>query len=496
MRRIIETTNKITEKLQFMRKTFLTLMAVLLATATATADVQSKKWSEVATKMSDSWYGTDEAKTVAENVLLYQKNSGGWGKNIEMHKTLSDSEKQEVINAKSDKSCFDNTATTMEMRFLAKVYKHFGDDRYYNAFNKGMNCLITAQYTSGGWPQYYPLRGGYSDNITFNDDLMVNILKLMWDVYQAQNEFAYIADYDSNIKTRAKSCYDKGLQCILDCQIDDYGKKSIWCAQHDPVTKDPDYGRPHEHPSFSGSEGAKVLDFLMTIENPSEEVKQAVVAAAEWFMAHYVADKKVTDVKENGSTVDRQIVDAAGERLWGRFMQLSGETATRVYNDMINELKSNRRDVYSVDGTKYRYYCSDIIKDSYDPTREYEFMYGIYDSNRQQLYYRFLYNYADTDPVFDSNNVQIETSLGADNRRSYQYVGNWPNKIVYTTYPKWRTKHGITDGIETPETKPVRGAGKIYNLMGVKLADEVTLETLQQLSPGIYIVSGKKYVVK
>ncbi len=479
-----------------MRKTFFILMTIFCVIATAKADVQSKKWSEVATKMTDSWYGTDEAKAVAENVLLYQKNSGGWGKNIEMHKTLSETERQSVIQAKSEKSCFDNTATTMEMRFLAKVYKHIGDDRYYNAFNKALNCIIKAQYAGGGWPQYYPLRGGYSDYITFNDDLMVNILKLMWDIYSAKNEFASIADYDSNIKTRAKACYDKGLQCILDCQIEDNGEKSVWCAQHDPYTLDPAEGRPHEHPSYSGSEGAKVLDFLMTIENPSDEVKHSVISAAEWFMEHHLADKKVVDVKSGGNTVDRQIVDAPGERLWGRFMQLAGETGARVYAAMINKKKSDRRNVYSADGKKYSYYSSDHIQDSYDPKREYAFLYGIYDSNRQQLYHRFLYNYDDTAPVFDENNVQIETSLGADNRRSYQYVGNWPNKVVYTTYPKWKAKHGITDGMEYLEAEPVKGDGKVYDLMGVELADEVTVETLQRLPPGIYIVNGKKYVVK
>lgn len=472
-----------------MNKKIFTLMATLLVSLSSIADVQNKKWSQVATQMSESWYGTDEAKAIAENVLLYQKNSGGWGKNIEMHKTLTEAEKQNVINAKSERSCFDNTATTMEMRFLAKVYKHIKDKRYYNAFNKALNCLITAQYTGGGWPQYYPLRGGYSDYITFNDDLMVNILKLLRDVYNAQDEYASIAD--SVVIEKARNCYDKGIQCVLDCQIDDYGKKSVWCAQHDPYTLDPAYGRPHEHPSFSGSEGAKILDFLMTIEEPSDEVKHAIIAAAEWFEAHHVKDKKVVNV---GS--DRQIVDAPGERLWGRFMQLSGETAARVYSNMIKSLEGNRRDVYSVDGTKYRYYCSDHVKDSYDPEREYEFIYGIYDNTRQQLYYRFLYNYADTEPFYDKNNVQIETSLGSDNRRGYQYVGNWPNKVVYTTYPKWKTKHNITSSIENVNVSILPKQGAIYSLTGVKIADEVTVGTLLKLQAGIYIVNGKKYVAK
>lgn len=45
------------------------------------------KWSEIcAGKMGADWYGSDEAKTIADKVLAAQKNSGGWMKNIEFHK--------------------------------------------------------------------------------------------------------------------------------------------------------------------------------------------------------------------------------------------------------------------------------------------------------------------------------------------------------------------------------------------------------------------------
>ena len=77
------------------------------------------------------------------------------------------------------------------------------------------------------------------------------------------------------------------------------------------------------------------------------------------------------------------------------------------------------------------------------PEKAYQPVYGIYDNNYAFLFYRFLYNYEDTEPVKDKNGVMVDTSLRADNRRSYQYLGNWPQKILKEKYPEWKTKYGM-----------------------------------------------------
>ena len=65
------------------------------------SDIAGKKWLSLALKQPDSWYATNEAVEVAENVLLYQRNLGGWPKNIEMHLLLTDSEKKQLESDKS-----------------------------------------------------------------------------------------------------------------------------------------------------------------------------------------------------------------------------------------------------------------------------------------------------------------------------------------------------------------------------------------------------------
>ncbi|MCX6302454.1 MAG: hypothetical protein NTW82_09750 [Bacteroidia bacterium] len=36
-----------------------------------------ESWQYIATKMPDEWYGYEESKAIAENVLLYQRDLGG-----------------------------------------------------------------------------------------------------------------------------------------------------------------------------------------------------------------------------------------------------------------------------------------------------------------------------------------------------------------------------------------------------------------------------------
>lgn len=57
---------------------------------------------------------------------------------------------------------FDNAATTGELRVLARAFQVTSDTRYEKAFLTGFDHILEAQYPNGGWPQYYPLREGYT----------------------------------------------------------------------------------------------------------------------------------------------------------------------------------------------------------------------------------------------------------------------------------------------------------------------------------------------
>jgi PelA/Pel-15E family pectate lyase len=269
-------------------------------------------WAQIAQQAAD-WYATPEALSIAENILYYRNGNGGWPKNIEMVDRTAPLD---------DESTIDNRATTTQIDFLARVYSATSCSRYGEPALDGIHYLLDAQYDNGGWPQIYPNPTDYHARITYNDDAMARVLTLLREVSRRAAPYAF-AD-DALVASTADSVA-RGIDVILKTQIVIDGQKTGWCAQHDELTLAPAQARTYELPSLSGSEGANLMRFLMTIDNPSPEVRDAVVAAATWFASVQLSGIRVQAIddatQETGE--DRILVqDPAAPPLWARFYEL------------------------------------------------------------------------------------------------------------------------------------------------------------------------------
>lgn len=323
-----------------------------------------KRWKTVATQMPEEWYGSEDAIRVAENVLLCQKTIGGWAKNKPYHHIFSEKEKQEYIQTKDEiGATFDNGATITELRFLAKVYTHVKDEKYRNAFLKGLDYIILAQYDNGGWPQFYPIRTTedefktdhtvpYSAHITYNDNAMVNTMKFLKAVYTDDQNFSALK-ISIKGKKSAKKAFNKGVQCILNTQIRVDGAPTVWCAQHDEVTLAPANARSYELASFSGAESVRIVQLLMDLENPSVEVIEAVNGAVDWFEKHKIEGIKIERKLNSNGKRDRIVVqDTSAPPVWGRFYDLETEKPyfcdrDGIKKNSLEEIGYERRNGYS-----------------------------------------------------------------------------------------------------------------------------------------------------
>lgn len=425
-----------------MKKILLTIVALLTVAASIHAtDVGSLTWADVcAGKMEAAWYGSDEAKAIADIVVEVQKETGGWMKNDQLHK-LSATELATLKASRSEHSCLDNTATTQEMRFLAKVYQATKVETYRTAFRKALDMIFTAEKSCGGWSQYWPLSGGgsYQDYITFNDDLVTNVMKILRDIHGNTGDFADLVDEQT--RTRCMTSFDKAIDMIVKCQIDDNGTKAAWCAQHDPDDFLPTEGRPHELPSVSGYESADLLSFLMTIEKPSGALQEAITSAVAWLDNHKIEGKAIENFTNDNGQSDRRIVDKAGSAIWGRFIQLGGASGKKVYDKFFKKLQDRGKSrTYNYNGQDYTYTEYEIATSSYQEAKAYQPIFSIYSNDYPHLFYRFLYNYADSDPVADAKGLPIATSLMAGNRASYQYLGSWCQNLIKQEYPAWKQR--------------------------------------------------------
>lgn len=309
-------------------------------------------WATVALKMPDNWYGSEESKAIAGNVLLFQRDIGGWPKNMFFHQPLSAEEKATVLNEKDAKDAiFDNGATTTEMRFLAKMFNKTKTTEYQAAIEKGLRFILSAQYENGGWPMFFPLRKGYYTHITFNDDAHFRLMELLKEIKDRQQSFQFINDPE--LLLQCQKAWDKGLDIILKTQIVVNGELTVWCAQHDELTFLPAKARAYELPSFSGAESVGLLEILMEVENPSPQIISAVQGGMAWFDKHRLKNMRWDEFTNADGKKDRRIVsDPAAGDLWARFYDLETELPYVCDRDGIKkrtleEIGYERRNGYS-----------------------------------------------------------------------------------------------------------------------------------------------------
>src|SRR6185503_2011354 len=75
------------------------------------------KWPDVLKRDAD-WFGTGEALRIADNLLLYQRDSGGWPKNIDMASVLTPAAKASLVKQKdATDSTIENGATHTQLRY-------------------------------------------------------------------------------------------------------------------------------------------------------------------------------------------------------------------------------------------------------------------------------------------------------------------------------------------------------------------------------------------
>jgi PelA/Pel-15E family pectate lyase len=315
-----------------------------------------------------SWYASADATHIADVVLSFQTPAGGWSKNLDMNKTPRQPGQSYTFGPDqtarlmtpgdfgtvSDSNwgyvgTIDNDATTTQLNFLAKVVTALGPApsaaAYCKSFLHGIDYLFAAQYPNGGWPQVWPLAGGYHDGITFNDDAMIQVMELLQAVAAGRDEFAFVP---AAVRKQADASVQRGIECILATQIIANGKRTAWCQQYDPLTLQPASARNYEMPSQSAAKSSTILLFLMDLPNPTAAAADAVNAAGAW-----LTKVAIRDVAFRPTPAGRDLVPSPGAPLiWARYYQIGTDKPLfgdrdKSIHDNVAEISTERRNGYS-----------------------------------------------------------------------------------------------------------------------------------------------------
>lgn len=299
-------------------------------------------------RAAPEWYASAEAHAIADHVVTWQSAAGAWSKGGDYTRDLQPSDDRRSVWSSGT---FDNDATTGEMRFLALVIS--ANDKaeraqiWRDSFQRGLDYVFAAQYPNGGLPQIYPLAGGYHDAVTFNDDALVHVLVILRDVGAKRAPFAFVSTEQAEA---ARARLERGVACILASQIKNpAGTRTAWCQQHDPLTLKPCAARNFEPIAFSAGESAGLVEFLLTLPQPTPEIIAAVEGAVTWFAARSIAGVEWDRTASQGTGL---IERAGAPKLWARFYEI--ETNKPIFGDRdrsihytVTEVSAERRRGYA-----------------------------------------------------------------------------------------------------------------------------------------------------
>jgi PelA/Pel-15E family pectate lyase len=310
------------------------------------------------------WYGAPEALRLADIVVSFQTPAGGWSKNLNLadharrpgehyapnnvsrYLTPGDFDTPHDLHW-SYVGTMDNDATNTELQFLVRVVSAVGAGKaaaYRASFLHGVEYLLAAQYPNGGWPQVWPLEGGYHDAITFNDGAMTQTLELLYGVAKGVDIFAFVP---GDIRKRAAAAVERGVDCILAAQILVNGKLTAWGQQHDALTLAPVAARNYEPAALCSSESAGLVLFLMRLNRPDARVRKSVAAATAWFRQAAIHDQTYARGPES-----HLIPTPGAALLWARYYAIDTGRPIfgdrdRTIHDTVEEISRERRMGYS-----------------------------------------------------------------------------------------------------------------------------------------------------
>ncbi len=429
----------------------LTLIFCIMAWMTATlssAQILNHQWKYILRQSDEAFFKTDEARRIGDQLILYQRVTGGWPKNINMVAPLTQEQREAVIadQQRTDDSTIDNDATTIQMLFLARLYHATHDQQVRTSFCKAVEYLLSGQYDNGGWPQFWPNPHGYQVHITYNDDAMVNTMLLLRDVAEAKAPFESSLT-TKDLRKRASKAFEKGEECILKTQIRVGNRLTVWCQQHDRGTYLPASARAYELPSFCSQESASIVALLMSLPHPNDQVKQAIHAAMKWLDTYKLTGLRLerTFSRESRQRDVRLVEAPNGSPLWARYYDLEHTKPFVCDRDGIprqrlEDIGSERRNGYGWYGDKAASLYDTYARwaDKYDPSHKESISLSTKGANENGLIK--LFEPMQTDPsLFDAvispgaSIQEVIDRVPQDNKKPYTIFlrkGTYAQKVI------------------------------------------------------------------
>lgn len=243
-------------------------------------------------KITGEKYYFDAVREVARALVWGQRQIGGWDHRVDVSHVKPDAK---VPVRKKGRCTFDDNITQGALKFLIDADSVIDEGWLTDGIELGLSFMQKSQFANGAWPQWYPLRGGYHDYYTFNDNAINDCIDVMLKAHARYGKAEYL------------SCAKRGGDFIIASQLPKL--QSGWAQQYNHNLK-PAWARSFEPLGVCSAVTARNIRTLVELYlyTRDDRYLAPVPGAIEW-----LSNSKI------------------GENLWARLYEV--KTNRPIYGD-------------------------------------------------------------------------------------------------------------------------------------------------------------------
>jgi PelA/Pel-15E family pectate lyase len=224
-------------------------------------------------------YRRNQIIAIADNLLLMQRNNGGWPANINPFRVLSAADRLAFLKDKTrTDASFANANITPQIYYLSHVYLQTGDVRYRDGAKKAFRLVLGAQLYNGGWSQKAVTE--LDNSATIDTRATINALAFMRRVAAGKMPYGYVP---FAVRRQAAESVRKGDSLLLRLQQAYDSRASIWAGAYDLASSQPTAAQHGAVVALDTEVSVAITRYFMQIERPPAEVVRAITGAAHWF---------------------------------------------------------------------------------------------------------------------------------------------------------------------------------------------------------------------
>lgn len=248
------------------------------------------------------------ARDVGRALAWGQRAEGGWDHRVDVSHLSPESAEPD---RRSGHCTFDDDISQAPARFLMNLDEEIDEPWLTGSIQLALDFVRTAQFDNGAWPQWSPLRGGYHDYYTFNDNAINDCIRVMLEAHRRYG------------RPEALDSARRGGEFIIASQRP--APQPGWAQQysHD---MEPARARRFEPPGICSAVTARNIRTLVDLylHTGDETFLEPIPAAIDWLDRSRLAPDQFSPV-EVGDPQDRD------RPVWARLYEVG--TNKPIYGD-------------------------------------------------------------------------------------------------------------------------------------------------------------------